>query len=101
LRKQKWWYSVGLGLAIWGLSLIWPAFNGVLASPLVLGLVIGLWVAMLVYQIDRHQDQAKPVPRASANCPPLSHALPTHPLRPVSHREHSRPTRPISPTSRL
>jgi hypothetical protein len=49
---------VGLSVAIWGLSLLWPEVNLVLAPPAMIGVVLGLGGAVLVtYALDQHLDQ--------------------------------------------
>jgi hypothetical protein len=49
---------VGLGVAIWGLSLLWPEVNLVLTPPVMIGVVLGLGAAaLLVYVLDQRLDQ--------------------------------------------
>jgi hypothetical protein len=49
---------VGLGVAIWGLSLLWPEVNLVLTPPVMIGVVLGLGVvALLAYILDQRLDQ--------------------------------------------
>jgi hypothetical protein len=45
---------VSLGMAIWGLSMVWPEVNRVLTPPLMSGLGLGLGVVILIYDLSRH-----------------------------------------------
>jgi len=48
----------GLGVGIWGLSLLWPDVNLVLAPSVMIGMVLGLGVAaLLVYVLLHRLDQ--------------------------------------------
>jgi hypothetical protein len=47
---------VGLGIAIWGLSLIWPQVNQVLTSPAMMGGMLGLGAAAIGYTLIQHLD---------------------------------------------
>lgn len=47
---------VGLGIAIWGLSLVWPEINLVLTPPAMIGLLLALGGAALGYLVSRRQD---------------------------------------------
>jgi hypothetical protein len=40
---------VGLGIVIWGLSLLWPEVNQVLTPWVMIGMALGLGAAMLAY----------------------------------------------------
>jgi hypothetical protein len=46
----------GLGIAIWGLSLVWPQVNQVLTPPVMIVATLGLGVAALGYALVRHLD---------------------------------------------
>jgi hypothetical protein len=49
---------VGLGAAIWGLSLLWPDVNVLLTPPVMIGVVLGLGVAaLLAYVLGQRLDQ--------------------------------------------
>lgn len=49
---------VGLGVTIWGLSLLWPEVNLVLTPPVMIGVVLGLGVAaLLAYVLDQRLGQ--------------------------------------------
>ena len=47
---------ISLGLALWGLSLIWPEINQHLTEPVTLKLIGGLGLVMLAYIIAQHLD---------------------------------------------
>ena len=52
---MRWLKLTGLVMAIWGVSLLWPDVNKVLTVPAMMGLVLGLAVAVLVYVLgQRH-----------------------------------------------
>ena len=66
---------VGLGIVIWGLSLLWPQVNQALTPPVMMGVILGLGAATLAYVLiqrinhdDHHsstagQDQStRPIP---------------------------------------
>lgn len=49
---------VGLGVVIWGLSLLWPEVNLVLTPPVMIGAVLGLGgAALLARVLVQHFDQ--------------------------------------------
>jgi hypothetical protein len=57
-RIMKGLKFVGLGVAIWGLSLLWPEVNLVLTPPTMIGVVLGLGAAaLLVYVLSQLLDQ--------------------------------------------
>jgi hypothetical protein len=76
---MKWLRVVGLGIAIWGLSLLWPDVNRVLTPLLMSGLGLGLGVVILVYVLSRHLGRHHPNHGAGQN-----HA--TRPIPVVSTR---------------
>jgi len=45
---------VGLGVVIWGLSLLWPEVNHVLRPPLLIGLALSLAAGLLAYVLSQH-----------------------------------------------
>ncbi len=47
---------VGLGIVIWGLSLLWPQVNQLLTPPIVSGIVLGLGTVAFGYIIIRRFD---------------------------------------------
>lgn len=47
---------VGLGIAIWGVSLVWPQVNQALTPPVMIGLTLGLGAVALGYTWLRHID---------------------------------------------
>jgi hypothetical protein len=49
---------IGLGVMIWGLSLLWPEVNTVLKPPVMMGVVLGFGAAaLLVYILSQRLDQ--------------------------------------------
>lgn len=45
---------IGLGIAIWGLSLLWPEINLLLSSRVMTGLGLALGTTMLIYEVAHH-----------------------------------------------
>jgi len=43
----------GLGIVIWGLSLIWPEVNQVLTGPVMIGMLFGLGAVTVAYVLVR------------------------------------------------
>jgi len=43
-----------LGIAIWGLSLLWPEINLLLSPEVMIGLGFGLGIAMLIWEFAYH-----------------------------------------------
>lgn len=73
---------ISLGLALWGVTLIWPEINQHLTEPVTLKLIGGLGLVMLAYIIAQHLDwyqdhQQHPAPKSSGN------SKPNHVSRPV------------------
>jgi len=69
---------IGLGIAIWALSLFWPDINRVLSETMMLKSVIGLGLVMLVYEVIQHyhhNHQTRSQPHA-ANQRHNSHPMP-------------------------
>jgi hypothetical protein len=106
---MKWLKIIGLGVAMWGLSLIWLQVNELLTSPVVLGLIIGLAIMAPAYLLGQHigrrSHRSEPAsrPQLDRTRPALvfarkHHSLPTRPM-PVVKNPHSRPTRPMPITS--
>ena len=99
---------VAWGIAIWGLSLVWPLTNLVLSPRVADALVVGLVVAVIAFFLGRNAGRmgsAEPQPK-------LSQARQTRPTQVKVARSHfsrqtapmpvmrerssaSRPTRPI------
>jgi hypothetical protein len=83
---------IGLGLAIWGMTLLWPEINQLLTPPITWVLVIGLLAVMMAYFLGQHFGQSN----GNGN---TGHALHTQPTRPVAvtaqRRPNSRPTLPL------
>ena len=44
------------GIALWGLTLVWPDINQGLAEPITMKMIIGLSVVLLAYIIAQHLD---------------------------------------------
>ncbi|GAB4535200.1 MAG: hypothetical protein Kow0063_19240 [Anaerolineae bacterium] len=64
---------VGLGIAIWGLSLVWPQINEMFTPLLMIGVMLGLGALAAGYLLIRRLD-----------CHHIDHATgqdhPTHPM---------------------
>lgn len=45
---------VGLGIAIWALSLLWPEINQLLSSKVLAGLGVSLSAFILIYEFSHH-----------------------------------------------
>ena len=63
---------IGLGIAIWGLGLVWTEINLILTPSVMIGLVLGLGTAVVVYSLSQHHGHQ------AAN-----HAGHNHSTRPV------------------
>jgi len=65
---------IGLGIAIWGLSLVWPEVNLLLTSPVMIGLGLGLTVLIynLVYQFGRRHHNSNGPNHSSRPSPPVA-----------------------------
>jgi len=97
---------LSVGLALWGITLLWPEVNLLLTPPAMIALVIGLSAVSFAYflglrfgQPDGNGDRGQGL-YAPAVQPATSgrhtHSRPTLPLRATEgQRLHSRPTRPI------
>ena len=69
---------VGLGVAIWGLSLLWPEVNLMLTPPIMIGVVLGLGTAaLLVYVLSQLLDQRHDRNSDGAGQVHLSPTIPT------------------------
>lgn len=75
---------ISLGIALWGLTLIWPEINQHLTQPVTLRLIGGLSLVMLAYIIAQHldwyHDRHQPQPHPSDSSPSTK---PNHISRPV------------------
>ncbi|MCB0163007.1 MAG: hypothetical protein KDI79_02200 [Anaerolineae bacterium] len=102
---MKWLKIVGLGIALWGLGLVWLEFKFVLLSPVVLGIVAFVAIALPAYRFGQAVGQRyslAPV-QASSSVQPTSpifarhhHSRPTHPMPIMQPQKlHSNPTRPM------
>jgi len=54
---MKIWKYIGLGVALWSFTLIWPDINRVISEPVLLKLLLGLTGVVLAYLIERHFRQ--------------------------------------------
>jgi hypothetical protein len=54
--KMKMLKLAGLGVVIWGLSLIWPQANQLLTSWVMIGLALGLGAVAVIYVLLRWLD---------------------------------------------
>ena len=97
---------LSVGLAMWGIILLWPEVNLLLTPPVMIVLAVGLSAVSFAYflglrfgQPDGNGDmgQRPYVPAVQpATSERRSHSHPTLPLRATEgQRLHSRPTRPI------
>ena len=48
---------IGLGIIVWGLSLLWPQVNQLLTPPIVSGIVLGLGAVAFATVTIRRLDQ--------------------------------------------
>lgn len=105
---MKWLKIVGLGIALWAVGLVWLEFKFVLLSPVVLGIVAIIAIALPAYRLGQAMGQAyrpapvKVSPPARVVQPALPifarhhHSRPTHPMPVIQARNlHSNPTRPM------
>jgi hypothetical protein len=51
---------IGLGIGIWGLSLLWPHLNLFLTSQMMAVSIFGLAIILLIYLIIRDSDRQRP-----------------------------------------
>lgn len=58
-----------LGMAIWGLSLVWPEINGVFTPRVALGLIAGLGAAGLAHILSQHPNHRPPQHQADEITP--------------------------------
>jgi hypothetical protein len=77
-RIMKGLKFVGLGVAIWGLSLLWPEVNLMLTPPVMIKGVLGLGAAvLLVYVLSQLLDQRHDRTSDGAGQVHLSPTIPT------------------------
>jgi hypothetical protein len=63
--KMKLLRFAGLGIVIWGLSLLWPQVNQVLTPTVMMGMILGLGATTLAYvliQRVNHHDHHNSIP---------------------------------------
>ena len=53
---------IGLGIAIWALSLVWPEINQTLSPQIMTRASIGLSVVILIYQLTLHLKKRRQQP---------------------------------------
>ncbi|HRV90626.1 MAG TPA: hypothetical protein P5526_00520 [Anaerolineae bacterium] len=102
---MKWLKIVGLGIALWGLGLVWLEFKFVLLSPVVLGMVAIVAIALPAYRLGQAVGQyysmasvkvVHPVKPTSPIFVRHHHSRPTHPMSVIQpQNSHSNPTRPM------
>jgi len=77
-RIMKGLKFVGLGVAIWGFSLLWPEVSLMLTPPIMIGVVLGLGAAtLLVYVLSQLLDQRHDRNSEGAGQVHLSPTIPT------------------------
>ena len=72
---MKWLKLVGLGMAIWSLSLLWPDINLGFTPTMMMASGSGLAAAALVYRLGRHFNQRPQPKRAAGNFRPSAGVL--------------------------
>jgi hypothetical protein len=77
---------IGLGLAIWALSLLWPDINRMLNETMMLESVIGLGLVMLAYEVIQHFVQHHNNPQTKNQHHSTNHQHNSHPVARVSPR---------------
>ena len=94
---------LSVGLAIWGIMLLWPEVNLLLTPPVMIALAIGLSAVSFAYflglrfgQPERDGQTLYAPAVQPATSGRHSHSRPTLPLRATGGQKlQSRPTRPI------
>ena len=97
---------LGVGLTIWGITLLWPEVNLLLTPPVMIVLAIGLSAVSFAYFLglrfgqpngNGDMGQGLYAPAAQpAKSERHSHSRPTLPLKATERqRLHSSPTRPL------
>lgn len=102
---MKWLKIVGLGIALWGMGLVWLEFKFVLLSPVVLGIVAIVAIALPAYRLGQAVGQRYSLAPVKVSSPvqPTSpifarhhHSRSTHPMAIIQPQKlHSNPTRPM------
>lgn len=65
--------TIGLGIVIWGLSLVWPEINLMLTPPAMIGLLLALGGTALGYLLSQRLDH-------NPNGDSTGQDHPTHPM---------------------
>ncbi|MCB0209268.1 MAG: hypothetical protein KDJ52_08055 [Anaerolineae bacterium] len=89
---MKWLKIIGLGIALWGLGLIWLEFKLILLSPVILGLVAIMVIGIPAYRLGCSVGQRYRL-ATSEQQPVVSLPRPTVPV--FARHHHSRSTRPM------
>lgn len=82
LNILKW---LGLGVVIWGMTLVWPEINLALTLPVIVGLIVAPTAIILAYVLGYYHSQ---VDQSKKPC--RDEGKPKH---------SSRPSRPVPPLS--
>ena len=69
---------IGLGIAIWGLGLLWPEINLLLSLKGMIGLGIGLGAVLLIWELVHHLKHWHHPNNGTSN----NH--PSHPVPPIA-----------------
>lgn len=69
---------IGLGIAIWGLSLLWPEINLLLSPRVMTGLGLSLGIALLIWELAHHLKHWHRPNNGTSN----NH--PSHPISPIA-----------------
>ena len=63
----------GLGIVIWGLSLVWPQVNQILTPTVMMGTILGLGAATLAYlliqRVNHHDHRGRPAGQDESSRP--------------------------------
>ncbi|MCB0191589.1 MAG: hypothetical protein KDJ65_06555 [Anaerolineae bacterium] len=90
---MKWLKIVGLGIALWGLGLIWLEFKLVLLSPVILAFVAIVVIGIPAYHLGCFVGQRYRLTFTETPQPSVSLPRPTAPV--FARYHHSRSTRPM------
>lgn len=90
---MKWLKLIGLGIAIWGLSLVWPEVNQVLTPRAMLAVAFGLGVVYLIYVLLKQNPNHSPWDRLRREL----HHIRVHIEMPHAPGTDNHVTKPIRP----
>lgn len=89
---MKWLKLIGLGMAIWALSLVWPEVNQVLTPRAMLAAALGLGAVSLIYVLLKQHPNHSPWDRLRRQL----HDIRVHLELPHSTDNHvTKPSRPV------